>query len=582
MSGGSSRLVLLFAAVFAFPPPHAIAAEVRGPAELAVVKPVMECAALQDSTVTLPDGVSAKISNAESVQREAGSYCRIRGTISSTIGFEAQLPLNNWSQRYLQVGCGGLCGSIQLFVGNAGGCVPAETGALVLSSTDMGHRGSPGEGEFGSDPQARIDFAYRGVHLTAVAVQRIIRDFYGQAARYSYFSGCSDGGREALLEAQRFPQDFDGIAAGAPAMNFQIQNTFYHAWQALSNTGPDGKAILTAERLPLLHRAAVASCDALDGLQDGQIADPRQCRFDPSGLLCQRKDGATDDCLTAAEVAAAQALYRGAHTANAERLVIGGPQVGSELSWAGVFVPRRADETIFSSRIALGVLRHVAFETNPTAFALTDLEFDRETFERLRPLHALYDATDPNLRLFSAHGGKLILWHGWSDPHISPINTIAYFESLQRELGETATDGFARLFLFPGMYHCAGGDGPSQFDVLTPLMSWVERGAAPAQIVAGRPVGMLTDRRRTADGQRPVLVKSVPVDRTRPIYPYPAVASYRGSGSLDDANSFVSKPGVRGPASYDWVGRSFMTPGFQRSCVVKGDRLDCPANAPRQ
>jgi len=579
----SDRLALLASCLL---PLHAFGAEVQSLAELAAVKPVMECAALKESTVPLPGGVRARIASAESVNGEAAAYCRVRGTIASAIGFEAQLPSANWSQRYLQIGCGGLCGSIQLRVNNAAGCVPAESGTLALASTDMGHQGSMGEGTFGNDPQARIDFAYRGVHLTAVAVKLIIRKFYGQAARYSYFSGCSDGGREALMEAQRFPEDFDGIAAGAPAMNFQVQNTFYHAWQALSNTGPDGRAILTAERLPLLHRAAVASCDEIDGLKDGQITDPRQCKFDPASLQCPTAK-AGEACLTASEVAAATALYRGAHTADAERLVIGGPQVGSELSWAGVFVPQRADEPIFSSMAALSVLRYVAFETNSTTFSLSDLKFDRETFERLRPLHALYDATDPNLGPFARHG-KLILWHGWSDPHISPINTIAYFEAMQQELGASQTDAFARLFLFPGMYHCSGGDGPSQFDVLTPLMRWVERGNAPAEIVAGRTIGTQTPtgRPRTADGPRPAIVKSSPVDRTRPIYPYPAVASYRGSGSLEEAGSFASRPGSKGPAQYDWVGRTFMTPGFHRSCVAQSDKqsgkLECPADGSRR
>ena len=521
--------------------------------DLPVVAPAMDCAKLANAAVTMPDGVVVKITKA-AVSNGRVPYCGIRGAISSTIRFEAQLPLNNWSQRYLQLGCGGLCGSLRIMVGNASGCVPAQTGALVLATTDMGHEGSMG-GEFGANAQARIDFAYRGVHLTAVAMKEIIRTFYGKPARYSYFSGCSDGGREALMEAQRFPGEFNGIAAGAPAMNFQLQNTFYHAWQARSNTGKDGQAILTAERLPLLHRAAVASCDAVDGLKDGQITDPRQCRFDPAKIQCpDGKSGA--DCLSAEEASAARALYAGAHAAEGQPLVIGGPQVGSELAWAGVFVPRKKDEPAMSAGAALSVLRYLAFEEVNPAFALKDLVFDRETFERLRPMHTLYDATDTNLRPFGMHGGKLILWHGWSDPHISPINTIAYFETVQKQFGKAGTDEFVRLFLFPGMYHCNGGDGPSQFDVLTPLMSWVETGTAPAELLASSNAGASPDR-------------------TRPVYPYPAIANYRGTGSIDAAASFTATPGAVGPATYNWIGRSFISPGFHQPCAVHAGKVVC-------
>lgn len=273
-------------------------------------------------------------------------------------------------------------------------------------------------------------------------------------------------------------------------------------------------------------------------------------------------------------------MDRGAHTPAGESLVIGGPQVGSELSWAGVFVPRNKQEPTMSAGAALAVLRYVAFETNPSNYSLTELQFDRPTFDRLRAMHVLYDATDTDLKPFAARGGKLMLWHGWSDPHISPINTIAYFESVQKHLGRAEADKFVRLFLFPGMYHCLGGDGPAQFDVLTPLMSWVEKGSAPTQILAARPLGMPGPGPgpRMADGQRPGPPKNIPVDRTRPVYAYPQVATYRGSGSIDDASSFAPKQGATGPASYDWVGNSFMSPGFHRPCSTQNGKVRCAAN----
>ena len=225
----------------------------------------------------------------------------------------------------------------------AEGCAPLEAGGFVIASTDMGHQGMGGE--FGQDPQKRVDFAHRAVHLTAVASKKLIRAFYGRDAAHAYFTGCSDGGREALIEAQRYPGDFDGIVAGAPVMNFQVQNSLYHAWQARSNTGADGKAILAASRLPLLHQAVLDQCDGLDGQVDGVIVDPRACRFDPGALLC--RSGASEvaaGCLTAAEVEAVRRLYEGPRdAATGKRLTIGGPQPGSELAWAGVFVPRAAD-----------------------------------------------------------------------------------------------------------------------------------------------------------------------------------------------------------------------------------------------
>jgi hypothetical protein len=235
----------------------------------------MDCAALANVDVSAAVGAATKITSAKIAGSGDKTYCAVQGVIAPKIRFELRLPIQGWTQRYLQVGCGGLCGVLNVRTEHADGCVPVQSGAIALASTDMGHEGgNMGDGTFGADPQRRIDFAYRGVHLTAVASKALIAKFYGQAPRYNYFSGCSDGGREALMEAQRFPGDFDGIAAGAPAMVFTVQNSFYHAWQAASNTGADGKAVLIASRLPILHAAALASCDEVDGIKDGQIDDP--------------------------------------------------------------------------------------------------------------------------------------------------------------------------------------------------------------------------------------------------------------------------------------------------------------------
>ncbi|HVO12809.1 MAG TPA: tannase/feruloyl esterase family alpha/beta hydrolase [Vicinamibacteria bacterium] len=497
------------------------------------------CADLLGVELADVGGTGSRVTRATRAEDHGVAVCAVEGTLAPAIGFQVQLPLSTWTGRYLQAGCGGLCGQASLRVGAAEGCAPLAAGGFAVAATDMGHQGRGGE--FGRDPQKREDFAHRGVHLTAVAAKKLIRAFYGRDAERSYFSGCSDGGREALVEAQRYPADFDGIVAGAPALNFQVQNGLYHAWQARSNTGPDGRAILAAARLPLLHRAVVDQCDALDGQVDGLIADPRACPFEPSRLLCPATAADTAGCLTAAEVEAVRRLYDGPRDAvTGQRLTVGGPQPGSELAWAGVFVPSSAGAPIFSERIALDALRNLIFETNPPPdFGLRDVRFDTATFDRLRPHHPLFDATDPDLTAFAGRGGRLVLWHGWADPHISPINTIAYHEAVERTMGKERAAAFERLYLLPGVYHCGGGEGPSLVDLLTPVMDWVEKGSAPAAILARSPG---------------------PAGRARPVYAYPALARYVGQGDPNDASSYRRGDALFTAAPPAWAGADFYRP----------------------
>ena len=551
--------------------PAAVAA--TGPLDLPALKPAIDCAALATADVSAAVGAKVTIQSAKVVDGPK-PYCGVRGEIAPKIGFEVRLPVNGWTQRYVQLGCGGLCGNIGIRPNHVDDCTPVTDGSTVLASTDMGHSGMGGGGEWGKIPQARIDFAYRGVHLTAVASKALIARYYGRPARYSYFHGCSDGGREAMMEAQRFPGDFNGIAAGAPVINFQVQNTLYHGWQALSNQRPDGSVILTAAKLPALHRAAVENCDAVDGLKDGQIADPRACRFDPAVVQCKLGQAPSNDCLTADEVGVARKFYEGPRDAAGHRFTIGGPQVGSELSWPGVFVPDAVRGNRMSPGAALDVLKYVAFPQNPPeSFVLNDLHFDVATFEKLVPMHALYDATDTDLSPFQKAGGKLLMWHGWSDPHISPINSVAYYQGVEAVLGKARTHAFARLFMFPGVYHCGGGDGETEFDVLSPLMAWVERGQAPDQIIAGRPVGGARPpgpppaaapgipAAMAAGDRGPPDIGKVKMERTRPVYPYPLVARYRGQGSIDDAANFIAaRPSTPEPTAYRWEGAKFMAP----------------------
>ncbi|MEE4074941.1 tannase/feruloyl esterase family alpha/beta hydrolase [Pseudomonas viridiflava] len=529
-------------------------------AQLPVVTPVTACAALTQTDLSDIGGSGSRVVSASESSRDGVAVCAVEGLLAPQIGFKLELPTTTWAQRYLQVGCGGFCGHSDSRPGVADSCKPLKTGAFAVASTDMGHKTI--DTTFGDDPQKRADFAHRGVHLTALASKKLIQTFYGRKAEYAYFTGCSDGGREALIEAQRYPEDFNGIIAGAAALNFQVQKVLFHGWVARANTGPDGKPIILASRLPILHKAVLAQCDVLDGQIDGLISDPRLCRFDPSVVQCKvSADNAK--CLTAPEVEAARRIYDGPKDpASGERLIVGGPQPGSELAWAGLFVPVSADQPIVSQQIAEQSIRSLVFETNPPEdFKLADLRFDKSTFERLRPLHALYDATNPDLAPFASRGGKLILWHGWADPQVSPLNTLAYHEAVEAHMGKARTESFTRLYMLPGVYHCGRGEGPSEVDLLTPIMAWVEKGQAPGAIVARQYQPQPVDK--VVAASLPAFMTREDISnrgRTRKVFPYPYMAEYDHKGYSKRANSYQRSEPLTAEKTPKWVGSGFFQP----------------------
>ncbi len=530
---------------------------------LAGVAPLRSCESLAQLDLSAATGAKTSIT-ATQVSGDH-PYCKLTGTIAPAITYEVRLPLQGWSQRFLQTGCGGLCGNLRIDVSKAEDCTPATDGTLALASTDMGHQGN--DTAWGDNQQQREDFAFRGVHATTLAAKALIRAFYGQPQKYAYFAGCSDGGREALIAAQRYPDDFDGITAGAPAMNFHMQNSFHHAWLARVNTGADGQPLITAVDVNPIHAEVLRQCDKLDGLADGQITDPRLCRFNPAPLLCKGVYEA-GKCLTAVQVEAVRRIFGGARDAKGRLLEVAPLQPGSELNWVGVFVPPRPGMPIFSGRIALDAINHVMFTPNPaTPYTIADFPFDDAMLARLQPARALYDATNPDLSAFFAHGGKLILWHGWSDPHISPLGTLDYFERIGLKLGKAKRDASVRLFLFPGMSHCSGGDGPSEFPMLAGIMGWVEDGAAPQVMLAHRagqthegqptaPSGMMAKGPPPADGPPPGMMPPQPKlpPRSRPVYAYPQVAVYTGKGSMDEAASFTAKTPAPVDGLSHWLG----------------------------
>lgn len=385
--------------------------------ELGTVRPIMDCAALKSmgQQLSVIAGIAMQIQSAEVINEEPAPYCHVIGYVSPSVGFELRLPTTRWAQRYLQTGCGALCGVAKIG-GFTNPLVTQENplyqrGELALAATDTGHNpGSSFDGTWAaSDPQLRIDFAYRGVHVTSIAAKAVMQAYYGVRPKYSYFVGCSEGGREAAMESQRYPEDFNGILSGSPAINFLTQNTFYHAWNARANSDGKGHLVITPDNLPVLHAAALAACDAQDGLKDGLISEPDSCHFDPIVTECrQGQDPKT--CLTPAQVHAAQLIYQGARDAKGQQLVMRGPLPGSELQWNEYVTLAPGGSETVSTYLSTFVSKYMACPQNqPVAYTLADFHFDEAQFRALAEMHRIYDAIDPDLSPFGAAGGKIIL-----------------------------------------------------------------------------------------------------------------------------------------------------------------------------
>ena len=342
-----------------------------------------------------------------------------------------------------------------------------------------------------------------------VKAKAIIAAFYGSGPKLSYWNGCSSGGKQGLKEAQKYPEDYNGIIAGAPANNWValLSSDMMNSVAMLKEAG----SRIPPAKLNLLHKGAVEACDALDGLKDGLIADPTKCHFDPAVLLCKAAEAG--DCLTAAQVEAAKRIYGPLDSPRTHREISPGLEPGSELGWV-VF----AGPEPFS--ISNDYFRYVVHQNRNWDFRAFDVDKDVALAEELDRDNVL-KAIDPNIKRLVSNGGKLILYHGWSDNLIAPLNSVNYFNRVVSVLGgPEKAEKSVRLFMAPGMGHCAGGDGPNTFDTIAPLEQWVEQGNAPERVVASHKTGNQ-------------------VDRTRPWCPYPQVAKYRGTGNTDDAANFV-------------------------------------------
>jgi hypothetical protein len=460
------------------------------------------------------------------------AFCRVvvvaKPTTDSEIRIEVWMPLAGWNGKLQGIGNGGFAGTIDFMQLGA-----AVSKGYAATATSTGHTAeTPLEASWAlGHPEKVVDFGHRGIHEMTRVAKEAVHAFYGKDAQRSYFVGCSDGGREALMEAQRYPADYDGILAGAPA----------NYWTALLSTSAvdtlaltlDAASFIPQAKIPAISAAVVAACDELDGVRDGILNDPRQCHFNPSTIQCKAGED-TDKCLTAPQAAALKKIYAGPHDAHGHEVFPGFLPGGEDGpgGW-GLWITGAAPARSLMAFFATGYFTNMVYEDRSWDYKAFTLEAGLKLANE-RTASAL-NATDPDLKPFEARGGKLIVYHGWNDPAISALNTVNYYETVIAKMGQSQVDSFVRLYMVPGMQHCDNGPGPDSFgqvgqltfddpqrSVYAALEQWVEKGIAPSTIIAAK--------YESDDGQHPKM--------TRPLCAYPQVAKYKGSGDTNDAANF--------------------------------------------
>lgn len=457
------------------------------------------------------------------------AFCRVEGvskpTATSLIHFEVWLPASNWNGKLQGIGNGGLAGTISF-----GPMANALRNGYATASTDTGHTSQEPK-EWLEDRERLIDYSYRALHLTTVNAKSIVNAYYSQAPKQAYYLGCSTGGKQGLMEAQRFPADYDGIVAG-DAANFWTRQMAGEVWNGVATSSPETN--LPAEKLQVLQNATLAACDALDGVADGIVSDPTRCHFDPRKIQCKGADG--PDCLTSAQVQAVEKLYGGIVNPRTKQKLYPGLFPGGELGWG-----RAGGQMVINRGTTSGVSSNdfwaFAFFHKP-GWDFRTFDFDRDLSAAEEKLAPITNATDPNLEEFRKLGHKLLYYHGAADPLIPAQNGIDYFESVVKaQNGREKTEQFFRVFLVPGLYHCGGGPGATAFggsmpspvvdadhDVTSAVARWVEQGVGPQRIVATKYVD-----NAPAKG----------IALQRPLCAYPMVARYKGSGDPKDAANFT-------------------------------------------
>jgi feruloyl esterase len=479
-----------------------------------------------------PASMAPWLAGDPSFYNKVPEFCRVvvedRPTADSDIRIEVWLPASAWNGKFRGQGNGGFAGEIDY----------RSLGLAVLqgyasAATDTGHAGEGTNAAWAlGHPEKIIDFAYRAIHEMTVVGKATVKAFYGDAPQHSYFANCSNGGRQALMEAQRFPEDYDGILAGAPANYWTrlLSSALYDA----QVTTTDPASYIPTSKIPTIAKAVNESCDAKDGVTDGVLNDPRQCHFDPEKLLCKKSD--SDSCLTQPQVTALKKLYQGAHDTKGHEIFPGflpggedGP--GGWRAWITGAAPGKGLLFAFGG----GFFSDMVYDRADWNYKQANL--DEAVAAADKKFAGVLNATETNLKPFASHGGKLVIYHGWNDAAISALNSINYYEGVTNRMGKQDTESFLRLFMVPGMQHCGGGPGPdvfgqfglspqndAQHNIYLALEQWVEKGTAPSTVIASKQAG---------EGP------AAAVKETRPLCAYPQVATYKGSGDTNDAANFV-------------------------------------------
>jgi hypothetical protein len=485
------------------------------------IEPIKSCETMSRFKSTEIKQITA--ANISAIDR-VPEFCRVSGMLDPEIAFEVSLPAR-WNGRLYMIGNGGHAGEALDSLMRVSQINEALHVGFAVAQTNTGHdsRKEPGASFVMSHPQKAIDYAYRAVHLTAVTAKNITKDYYGKPIAYAYWNSCSNGGRQGSIEAQRYPEDFDGIVVNAPWLD-QTGFTIGAMWnQKALNEAP-----VTGEKMNLVAERVMAKCDAMDGLTDGLIDDPRKCDFDPARDVPACSEGADGpDCLTAAQASAISKVYKGPMSQG--KSIFPGFMPGSEAIMPGLFGGPSASgwmNLIISARpgskpadfsLAEETMRYLVHKPPKPDYDCSTFNFDRD-IHLLDEWGKIADAKNPDLSKFRKRNGKLLMTYGWSDPILQPMMGVKYYEQAVAENGPDTND-FFRLFMVPGMAHCGGGVGPDQHDPMTAIINWVEKGKAPESMLA----------KQITNGE---------VVRTRPLCPYPKVARYKGQGSIDDATNF--------------------------------------------
>ena len=464
-------------------------------------------------------------------------FCRVaveaRPSADSDIKIEVWLPVGDWNGKFQGRGNGGFAGEIDYRA-----MALAVHEGYATAGTDTGHAAAGTDARWAlGHPEKITDFGYRAIHEMTETAKTVIREYYGNHLHHSYFASCSNGGRQALMEAQRYPADYDGIIAGAPA-NYWTHLLTSAVWDAQA-TASDDASYIPSSKLPAIARAVNEACDAQDGVSDGILNDPRKCHFDPVAILCKEND--SNACLTAPQATALKKLYEGAHDSH-DAKIFPGLLPGAEEGPGGwsLWITGQAPGKSLLFAFGNGFYGEMVYEKADWTFKNAALGEAVKAADA--KMAKLLNATDANLSPFKARGGKLIIYHGWNDPAISALNTIDYYRSVVSTIGRDTTDAFARLYMAPGVQHCSGGPGPDFFgqegptpvekdphrSVQLAIEKWVEKGVAPSAIIATKYEG------RAGSGS---------VQMTRPLCPYPEIAKYKGSGDSNDAANFACVAG---------------------------------------